>query len=370
MLKSVPYSPPEWAKELQNAPAKKLRLGAFPTPIFPFAPPGLPEGVKLYIKREDFCGMETSGNKIRRLEFIFQDVVDQKADCIVTCGGAQSNHCRAAAVAARWLGIDSHLVLITDKPEEDPGLVGNLMFYRLLGAKITQCSFQEFIQHGSQSILEKTCERLREEKRRPYLISLGGSGGLGTWGYLSAVDEIQQQLQEDNIEITDIAFGSGSGGTAAGIALGAYLQAKHSSQSAVRFDGTIPVHAYIVVGDDEYVYKHIDEQVLPEMGAPPELTSRDFLQITDAQGKGYSQSTDEELEFITEVARATGVVVDPVYSGKALFHLVRELNEHPEKFAGRSILFVHTGGQFCIYDKTKELQKVCDDNPAQRFKME
>ncbi|TMW68613.1 hypothetical protein Poli38472_006081 [Pythium oligandrum] len=370
MLKSVPYVAPKWATALRSAPAKKLRLGHFPTPIFPFAPPGLPEGVKLYLKRDDFSGMETSGNKMRKLEFIFQDVVDQQADCIVTCGGLQSNHCRATAVVARWLGIDSYLLLRTNKPDEDPGLVGNVMFDRLINSTIIQMSRQEYGRYGSQNMIQKTCERLREEGRRPYAIPVGGSNGLGTWGYLSAIDEIQKQLEEEELKITDLAFACGSGGTAAGIGLGAYLQAQHSSQSVVRFDHANPVHAYIVCDNDEYFFNYIDEKILPEMGAASELSSRDFLQITNAQGTGYARSTVEELEFISEVARTTGVVMDPVYSGKALFHLVRELNENPEKFAGRSILIVHTGGQFGLYDKADQMQKVCDENPVQRFTME
>lgn len=161
MLRSVPFTAPKWASALRDPPAQKLRLGHFPTPIFPFAPPGLPAGVKMYIKRDvrppshlelvrrlglswlsvcvvvlyaqDFSGMETSGNKIRKLEFLMADALEQNADCIVTCGGVQSNHCRATAAVARMLGLDSYLLLRTNKPDEDPGLVGNLLFDRYDG---------------------------------------------------------------------------------------------------------------------------------------------------------------------------------------------------------------------------------------------
>jgi D-cysteine desulfhydrase len=107
-----------------------LRLGHFPTPILPFSPPGLPEGVRMFIKRDDLSGMETSGNKIRKLEFLLAEALEQKADCIVTCGGIQSNHCRATAAVARMLGLDSYLLLRSNKPDEDPGLVGNVLFDR------------------------------------------------------------------------------------------------------------------------------------------------------------------------------------------------------------------------------------------------
>lgn len=90
------------------------------------------------------------------------------------------------------------------------------------------------------------------------------------------------------------------------------------------------MHAYIVCDSDEYFYDFIDTRILPEMGTPSTISSRAFLQITNAQGTGYARSTQAELEFITNVARATGVLMDPVYSGKALYHLIRELNENPE----------------------------------------
>jgi 1-aminocyclopropane-1-carboxylate deaminase/D-cysteine desulfhydrase-like pyridoxal-dependent ACC family enzyme len=84
-----------------------------------------------------------------------------------------------------------------------------------------------------------------------------------------------------------------------------------------------------VCDNDEYFFKHIDEKILPEMGAPTSISSRQFLQVTNAQGTGYARSTKRELEFITSVSRKTGILMDPVYSGKALFHLIRELNENP-----------------------------------------
>jgi hypothetical protein len=113
--------------------------------------------------------------------------------------------------------------------------------------------------------------------------------------------------------------------------LHAIHEATQNATTSLRFsDGKCPVHAYIVCDNDAYFYDYIDTKILPEMGALPTLSSRSFLQITNSQGTGYARSTAAELEFITNVARKTGVVMDPVYSGKALFHLIRELNETPE----------------------------------------
>ncbi len=130
------------------------------------------------------------------------------------------------------------------------------------------------------------------------------------------------------------------------------------------------VHAYIVCDKDEYFFNHIDTKVFSEMGVPPSLSSRNMMQITNAQGTGYARSTAEELEFIKEVACTTGVILDPVYSGKALYHLIRELNEKPDKFAGRSILFVHTGGLFGLYDKTDQMQHLVRKDQVERFTLD
>ncbi|EEY66257.1 D-cysteine desulfhydrase, putative [Phytophthora infestans T30-4] len=370
MLKSVPFVPPAWASALRSPPGQKLHLGHFPTPILPFSPPGLPDGVRMLIKRDDFSGMETSGNKIRKLEFLLAEALEQKADCIVTCGGMQSNHCRATAAVARMLGLDSYLLLRTNKPDEDPGLVGNVLFDRMLDANLIQMSRQEYGKCGSEAMIKRTCDRLRNEGRRPYAIPVGGSNGLGTWGYIQAIDEINHQIKDLNLPVTDIAFACGSGGTATGIGLGSYLYAEAHPDAALNFDTKTPAHAYIVCDSDEYFHGHIDGQILPAMGAPSDILSRQFLQITNAQGTGYARSTKKELEFIYSVSRKTGVLMDPVYSGKALFHLIRELNEAPEKFVGKTILFVHTGGQFGMFDKVDALQEVIRQDQVSRFVME
>ncbi|CAI5720180.1 unnamed protein product [Peronospora destructor] len=370
MLKSVSFVPPAWASALRQPPAQKLCLGHFPTPIHSFSPPGLPKGVRMFIKRDDFSGMETSGNKIRKLEFIMADALAQKADCIVTIGGVQSNHCRATAAVARMLELDSYLLLRTNKPDEDPGLIGNVLFDRMLDANLIQMSRQEYGKYGSEAMIKRTCDRLREEGRRPYDIPVGGSSGLGTWGYVQTIDEINNQLNEHKLPITDIAFACGSGGTAAGIGVGSYLYAKAHPDAAFNYDDKIPAHAYIVCDNNEYFHSHIDGHILPAMGAPSEISSRQFLQTTNAQGTGYARSTKKELEFIYSVSRKTGVLMDPVYSGKALFHLIEELNKTPEKFVGKTILFVHTGGQFGMYDKVDSLKDIINQDKVSRFVME
>ncbi|CAK4810179.1 unnamed protein product [Aphanomyces euteiches] len=317
-LETVPYTAPAWTSQLASPPSERVVLGNFPTPIFPFRPPGLPHDVQMYIKRDDYSGLEMSGNKARKLEFLLAEALKEGADCVVTCGGVQSNHCRATAVAARMLGLDSYLLLRTNDADvnDDPGLVGNLLVDRLVGANLIVVPRREYAKRGGGDyFIAKTCERLRAQGRKPYAIPVGGSNGLGTWGYIESIEEIESQIEALDMTVTDIAFACGSGGSAAGIAVGAYLYAKYNEESALQFT---------------------------REGLPP--------------GLGYAKSTQEELEYISKVARETGVLLDPVYSGKALFGLIKELQTTPEKFAGKHILFVHTGGMFGLYDKVAELQ--------------
>ncbi|CAK4084473.1 unnamed protein product [Aphanomyces euteiches] len=363
-LETVPYTAPAWTSQLASPPSERVVLGNFPTPIFPFRPPGLPHDVQMYIKRDDYSGLEMSGNKARKLEFLLAEALKEGADCVVTCGGVQSNHCRATAVAARMLGLDSYLLLRTNDADvnDDPGLVGNLLVDRLVGANLIVVPRREYAKRGGGDyFIAKTCERLRAQGRKPYAIPVGGSNGLGTWGYIESIEEIESQIEALDMTVTDIAFACGSGGSAAGIAVGAYLYAKYNEESALQFtrEGLPPVHAYIVCDSPKYFFDHIDKVILPGMGIAgenPPFIAKDCLQITNSQGLGYAKSTQEELEYISKVARETGVLLDPVYSGKALFGLIKELQTTPEKFAGKHILFVHTGGMFGLYDKVAELQ--------------
>ncbi|OQR82443.1 D-cysteine desulfhydrase [Achlya hypogyna] len=366
-LQREPYTAPQWAAALSHPPKERITLGNFPTPIFPFRPPGLPADVKMFIKRDDYSGVEISGNKARKLEFLLAEAVAQGADCVVTCGGIQSNHCRATAVSARMLGLDSVLILRADDPAEDPGLVGNLLIDRLVGAELLMVSRSDYAKHGGGDyFIEKTCERLRAQGRKPYGIPVGGSNGVGTWGYIEIIEELEHQNQHMQLGITDVAFACGSGGSAAGIGAGAYLYAQHNAASALQFTSPDrpPVHSYIVCDSPTYFYDYIDTKILPTMGlAAGTFSSRNFLQMTNAMGVGYAKSTADELEYIASVARQTGVLLDPVYSGKALYVLVKDLQAHPEKFAGKTILFVHTGGMFGLYDKAPELHPAAIGTP-------
>lgn len=159
--------------------------------------PNLSPNTEVWLKRDDLSGMQLSGNKVRKLEFLMADAVAQGADCIITIGGIQSNHCRATAVASKYLNLDCFLILRTSKAlaDKDPGLTGNLLVERLVGAHVELVSKEDYAKIGSVALTNLLKERLISEGRRPYVIPVGGSDSLGTWGYVNAIKEIEQQLQ-------------------------------------------------------------------------------------------------------------------------------------------------------------------------------
>ncbi|KAK7358091.1 hypothetical protein VNO77_00012 [Canavalia gladiata] len=344
-LSKKPYSPPSWASHLQPLPSHVFSLAHLPTPIHRWNLPNLPSNTELYIKRDDLTGMQLGGNKVRKLEFLLADAIAQGADSIITIGGIQSNHCRATAVAAKYLNLDCFLILRTSQllVDHDPGLIGNLLVERLVGAHVQLISKEEYAKIGSVTLTNVLKENLIKEGRRPYIIPVGGSNSLGTWGYIEAVREIEQQVQRgaNNVKFDDIVVACGSGGTIAGLSLASSLSTLKAR-----------VHAFSVCDDPDYFHNFV--QGLLD-GLEADVNSRDIVHIQNAKGLGYAMNTSEELNFVKEVAEATGVVLDPVYSGKAAFTMIKDMLENPKKWEGRKILFIHTGGLLGLYDKVDEL---------------
>ncbi len=335
------YSPPLWAEKLAIVPEKRLRLFQGPTPLEPLQFSRLPRGVKIWIKRDDQTGSLTTGNKVRKLEFLLARALEEGADSIITCGGIQSNHCRAVAAVSVRLGLKPYLLLRTHRPEKAETLRGNLLLDRALGAEIIPITPEQYRRRGELSL--QLARALREEGRKPYIIPEGGSNGLGSWGYLEFARELAGQTAQLGIAISDVVFACGSGGTSAGLAVGTAL-------------GGYPwrLHPVTVCDDADYFHRVIGG-IFEEMGF--EGKSRELLDIIDGyKGLGYAINTPQELEFILQVASETGIILDPVYSGKAFLGLLRELEESAERFAGRDILFIHTGGIFGLYDKIEELE--------------
>ncbi|XP_065850335.1 bifunctional D-cysteine desulfhydrase/1-aminocyclopropane-1-carboxylate deaminase, mitochondrial [Euphorbia lathyris] len=340
-----PYTPPSWASHLNPIPSHRFSLAHLPTPIHRWKLPHLPKGTEVWLKRDDISGMQLSGNKVRKLEFLMAEAVANGADCIITIGGIQSNHCRATAVAATYLNLDCYLILRTSKVlvDQDPGLTGNLLVERLIGANIQLVSKEEYAQTGSVTLTNILKEKLVKEGRKPYVIPVGGSNPIGTWGYIEAIREIEQQVQASGgtLKFDDIVVACGSGGTIAGLSLGSWLGNLKAK-----------VHAFSVCDDPDYFHSFVEGLT---DGLTARVNSYDIVNIQNAKGLGYAMNTSDELQFVKEVAISTGIVLDPVYSGKAAYGMMKDMAENPKKWEGRKILFIHTGGLLGLYDKVEQL---------------
>lgn len=359
----VPYSPPSWATKTlpsRSIPSHRLNLARLPTPIHRWDLPGLPPGVNVYVKRDDQTEMQLSGNKIRKLEFILAEAKANGHDSVVTLGGIQSNHARATAVAASMLGLEPHLVLRTSRAhvDQDPGLVGNLLVERLVGAHIHLVTKEEYSRIGQAALGVALVAQLRAQGLNPYLIPVGGSNALGTWGYVEMMHELEQQLDAAGVDITDIAMACGSGGTTAGVALGNQLSGRG-----------FRVTGYMVCDDERYFSEYIDG-LFSDLGVGADVLGTDAAQMirfVQAKGNGYAISRQEELHTVAEVATKTAVILDPVYTGKAVHAMLEEMRADPDGWRGRSVLFLHTGGLLGLYDSVAQLQQFTEGQRLHRM---
>lgn len=357
------YEPPPWAKALRHQPAAYVELAQRPTPIHAWPLPAVPPGFQVWVKRDDMTGSTLSGNKIRKLEFLLADAMQQGCDSVVTCGGIQSNHSRATAVAARQLGLKPHLLLRWSGKIDVAavGCNGNLLLDRFSAAKILlvpPINYDGSVVYGKEmkglkQKMEDYGEKLKAEGSTPYLIPVGGSNSVGTWGYIEAFREMMEQGVLENFD--DIVLATGSGGTLGGIVIGNYLTGSK-----------VKIHGVCVCDDAAYFYNHIDVQLreysLTQDSEGKPLRAKDITDIIDGyKGRGYGISTDEELAQLTDIFTKTGISVDPVYNLKAIRGMLSELQGNPGRFAGKRILYIHTGGIYGLYDG--RVDKMLKENP-------
>ena len=319
----------------------RIQLANTPTPLQKMERLSRQAGVEIFFKRDDFTGSELSGNKIRKLEFILADALAKGADTVITCGGAQSNHCRAAALAAVRAGLSSLLLLRTDDPANPPALSGNILLDRLAGSEIVWITPEQY--RARDDIFEREAQRLRGQGREPYIIPEGGSTALGAWGYVAEMEELAADLRRldgDDVKPTTVVCATGSGGTTAGLALG-----------ALQSGAEIRVVGVNVCDDRDYFVAIIDSICRQFNETWPSVFAGGIptYDILDGYvGRGYALSRPEELAVLRDLVRLEGVVLDPVYTGKAYFGMMTELSVNPQVFGGR-IVFVHTGGLFGLF---------------------
>ncbi|HEY3360076.1 MAG TPA: D-cysteine desulfhydrase family protein [Polyangia bacterium] len=321
---------------------QRLDLARTPTPLEPLKRLGAELGVQLYVKRDDLTGCVTTGNKIRKLEFLAAEALAQGCDTLMTCGGAQSNHCRATAAVAAKLGLKSCVILRVPDPQNPPPTEGNILLDRLLGAEIRWVTPEEYRRRAQ--VFVKVAAELQARGQRPYMIPEGGSNPLGAFGYVRCAEELESQLPPGH---TTIVYAAGSGGTGAGLIMGVKL-----------LDLPCRVVGFNVCDSRDYFVRGISEiveQAKSHYGLSKLQFQRDDVEIIDGYvGKGYAQSRPEELALIRDVARTEGLVLDPVYTGKAFYGMVQELKRRRDAL-GQRIIFLHTGGVFGLFPKMAEL---------------
>lgn len=287
----------------------------------------------IYIKRDDETGAEISGNKIRKLEFSVKEALNQNADYLITCGGIQSNHARATAAVAAKLGLGSYLVL---RGKEDNDIEGNYFLDKILGANIKFVTANEY-KNSRSEIMEDIKANLEKEGHKAYIIPEGASNGIGSFGYYKAMEEILKQEKEMGIKFDAIVMAVGSGGTYAGLYYGNYI----NNNSATIYG--------INVCDNKNFFQNKVLELIEEMANYTNEKidiKKETINIIDGYvGLGYALSRVEEIEFIHSLAKTEGVILDPVYTGKAMYGLVQEIKKG-ELANHNNILFIHTGGLY------------------------
>lgn len=317
---------------------ERIPLANLPTPI-----ESLPRlsrilgGPQLFVKRDDLTGLGMGGNKTRKLEYLAADALSKAAKTLISTGAVQSNHCRQVAAAAAKLGLGCQLILAGEEPIEAQG---NLLLDKLSGAQIFFTSKANRDQELQERFTQADLSGLK-----PYLIPYGGSNWIGALGYLNAMRE----LSEQGLEPDWIVFASSSGGTQAGLILGARLTG---------FKGKV-LGISIEFKSEPFSVQIADlvNQTAKESEYDWSVTPKKVL-INDSYCRaGYGVLTSAEIEAVKLLARTEGILLDPVYTGRAvagLIDMIRKGFFEPEE----KILFWHTGGTPALFAEPYSLSLI------------
>jgi D-cysteine desulfhydrase len=295
-------------------------------------------GPNIYIKRDDLLGLTAGGNKTRKLEFLVAEALAQGADTLITCGAIQSNHCRLTLAAAVKEGLKCRLVLEERVPGTyDPSAGGNNFLYNLLGVE------QVKVVPAGASLgeeMEAAAEALGREGRKGYVIPGGGSNPLGALGYVACAEEIMAQTFDLGLELHTIVCASGSAGTQAGLVTGVQGCNLNLPVLGINVSRTKEAQEDLVHG--------LVQATAKRAGLSTAVTRETVVCFDDYVGPGYSLPTPGMAEAVTLLARTEGILLDPVYTGKAMAGLV-DLARKGYFAPGSNILFVHTGGSPALY---------------------
>lgn len=297
---------------------QKVSLGIYPTPLYRLDNMSRELNTNVWIKRDDLCGVALGGNKVRKLEYLLADAIDCGYDLVMTTGQAQSNHAMLTAACAKKLGMDCVLVLkkrgVTERK-------GNQILNYLMDTDV------RYVDTDSYDDIYDEMDRIASEMGRDvYKIPCGGSNGLGSLGYIDCMREIATA----GVDFSHIFCACGSGGTAAGTALGARF---YMPKSRV-------VCAMVDSDPFERIVPYIMHQSLMILGISTDFSPPEFV---DACGEGYSVPSKEGNEAISMMMKLEGILLDTCYTGKAFAALIRSARDglfRPDD----NVLFIHTGG--------------------------
>ena len=295
-------------------------------------------GPNLFIKRDDLLGLTAGGNKTRKLEFLVADALAQGADTLITVGAVQSNHCRLTLAAAVKEGLKCRLLLEERVPNSyQPQASGNNMLFKLLGVEKI-----EVVPGGSDltATMQQMADELSREGRQGYLIPGGGSTPLGALGYVSCAEEILQQTFELGLEIHQLVTASGSGGTHSGL-----LAGMHGNNAHIPIIG---VSVRASRADQEQRILQLSQGTADLLGIQQPIPSYSVRVVDDYVGSGYSLPTESMVEAVWLFARLEGILLDPVYTGKAAAGLI-DLVRKGYFAKNDNVLFLHTGGSPALY---------------------
>ena len=319
-------------------PRRNYLQGSTPIESMPALSNALGGKVNLYVKRDDLLPGSGGGNKTRKLEILMADALAQGADTLVTCGAVQSNHCRLTLAAAVKEGLKCRLVLEERVPGSyRPEAGGNNFLYRLLGVeKIT------VVAGGSDmpAALQQVADEVASEGRKAYVIPGGGSTPLGATGYVACAQEIQDQTFDLGINIDHVVCASGSAGTHAGIVTGFYGNNSNITVSGINVSRSKDEQ-------EQLVYELVKETAV-HVGIRADIPAQAVRCYDEYVGPGYSLPTDEMAEAVRMLAGLEGILMDPVYTGKAMAGCIDLIRKGIFK-KGENVLFVHTGGSPALY---------------------
>ncbi len=327
---------------MPHEPLPRHSLGFFPTPLMPL--PRLTKrlsGPRIFMKRDDLTGLALGGNKTRKLEFLVGEALAQGCDTLITGGAAQSNHCRQTAAAAAASGLSCHLVLGGEPPSIPDG---NLLLDQLFGAVI---HWTGELRKGEK--IPEIAESLRSAGRKPYVVPYGGSTTTGAAGFVEAVRELGQQLSQLGESITHVVFASSSGGTQAGLMVGKSLFGLDCELIGIAIDkgasGDVPFAEHVL---------RLANATAERLGVPHRFSASDVILREDYLGQGYGVVGELERRAIRLVAQTEGILLDPVYTGRAMGGLI-DMIARGELSREHSVLFWHTGGTPALFPYAGDL---------------